>query len=476
MLFNSYFFIFCFLPVCWAGYWWLHKRNLQSHAFTLLTLSSLIFYMYWDPVCLALLIASIGFNYTIAGTAIRSANIKWVHFGAIANLLSLAYFKYAIFFADTASSAIGIDVRINDIILPLGISFFTFHQITYLYDSFNRVVPRVGLRDYTLYIAFFPQLIAGPIVRAREFIPQLSPYKGTLYFLRHTAIGLSLFSFGLFKKSFVADEFAIYANKFFMIPVESMTASPIDSWVGSLCYTFQLYFDFSGYSDMALGLALLFGFRLPINFYSPYKSLNISEFWKRWHMSMSRFFRDYLYIPLGGSRCSKNRTILNLLITMILVGFWHGAGWTFIIWGAMHGIFLAIHRIYRWGIGKHQPNNLSYKILSHILTFIAIVSAWVFFRATSLEQAAHILGSMFGFVPSNHFYAGSEKAILYIIMGYAACMTLPSSMAYFRMAEQEGPIKLRFRPHLKSAIAISVIFCLSLMMLSRVSEFLYFQF
>ncbi|HTG55110.1 MAG TPA: MBOAT family protein [Niabella sp.] len=440
-------------------------------------MASLAFYTYWSPVHLILLLGSIAFNYAIAGRAVKTDSKSWVHIGVLINLLVLAYFKYALFIGGIASDLAGRPFDLGKIVLPLGISFFTFHQITYLYDTYNKNVPRVGLRDYILYISFFPQLIAGPVVRAHEFLPQLTPYKGDQFFWRNNAVGLSLFAMGLFKKVVFADQFAIYANQVFDDPAKAQILSSADSWVGALAYTFQLYFDFSGYSDMALGLALMFGFKLPINFYSPYKAGNIAEFWKRWHMTMSRFFRDYLYIPLGGSRCSKKRHIFNLVITMTLVGLWHGAGWTFILWGFLHGVYLAIHRTYRWIVKEHPfTKAVSYKIFAQILTFICVVFAWVIFRAENAEQAGQLIENMWGITNTDIVYHGGRKAIVWILAGYIACLLLPSSMAFFRFAGQEGPITLRFSPNAKNMIMLAFTFGLSLLMLTRVSEFLYFEF
>lgn len=333
MLFNSYIFIFLFLPLCWVGFWQLVKRDKFSWALSFLTLCSLGFYAYWDAVYLILLLASILFNFWIAGLALRTKKKAFIYVGVGINLAVLGYFKYSYFFMDAVGSYLGANLGVQDLVLPLGISFFTFHQITYLFDTYHGVVSRANLRDYALYISFFPQLIAGPVVRARQFLPQIENYPGVRNFWRFMAIGLSLFVMGLGKKVIIADYFATHANRLFNLDHTALEdISFFDAWAGSLAYTFQLYFDFSGYSDMALGLALLFGFRLPINFYSPYKAKNIAEFWRRWHMTMSYFFRDYLYIPLGGSRCGKMRHMTNLMLTMTLVGLWHGAGWTFILW------------------------------------------------------------------------------------------------------------------------------------------------
>lgn len=502
MLFNSYAFIFLFLPLCWTGYWCLVKSERFSYGLSFLTLCSLGFYAYWSPIYLALLLASILFNYTMAGIALKTNRKALIYVAVIVNLIVLGYFKYSIFFVELTNNLLETKLSLAEVFLPLGISFFTFHQITYLFDTFNRIIPRVKFRDYTLYIAFFPQLIAGPIVRAREFIPQISNFIGSQHFWKNTVIGFSLFIMGLGKKVIVADYFAIHANNVFNLPIEDLHPSFFDSWVASLSYTFQLYFDFSGYSDMALGLALLFGFKLPINFLSPYQSQNIGEFWRRWHITMSSFFRDYLYIPMGGSHCTKYRQIFNLMLTMGLVGLWHGAGFTFILWGLLHGTYLAMHRIYKWALESLNitlPPSLLYRVISTAVTFLAVVIGWTLFRAENMTQAEIILKSMFGFndivLPSKAFsslvdnsgslriaeegerwYRGSMDVIVYLVLAYAVCLTMPSSMTYFRRVQSSHPLRIKFIPNRKTAIFFAIIFLISLLMLSRVSEFLYFQF
>lgn len=502
MLFNSYQFIFIFLPLTWALYWvCIHKHKL-SWAMSFLTAMSLVFYAYWNPPYVLLLLGSILVNYWMAGQTLGPQGRKWLGAGVVANLLLLGYFKYTTFIVEGLSAGLNTEWSVGSIFLPLGISFFTFHQITYLFDTHARIIPRSNLRDYTLYIAFFPQLIAGPVVRARQFLPQLTPYKGHEKFWRYTTIGLSLFFMGLAKKVLIADHMADYANPLFERADEGIALTFFDSWIAALSYSFQLYFDFSGYSDMALGLALMFGFRLPINFFSPYKSFNISEFWRRWHMTMSYFFRDYLYIPLGGSRCSRSRQLYILLLTMALVGLWHGAGWTFIVWGLLHGFYLCIHRVYKWMLGPYHQGldrHFFYKGGAHGLTFLAVVVAWVFFRAESIPVALNVLEAMTGgqgiTLPRNIFgdllgtqgwvhtaaegqkwFSGAYMAFPAIICAYLACILLPSSMAFFRIASSEGPFRICFRPDYKMAAFIGLMAVMSLLSMQRISEFLYFQF
>ncbi len=499
MLFNSYIFILLFLPICWAGYWQLIKMGKFSFALSFLTLCSMVFYTYWNPPFLLLLLGSVTFNYVMVGLAIDTQKKFFVYTAVIANLALLGYFKYTNFFLDMSNEFFGTDLKLLNIFLPLGISFFTFHQITYLFDSFNKVIPRTNFRDYALYIFFFPQLIAGPVVRARQFIPQINNFKGERYFWRNTAVGLSLFTMGLAKKVMIADYFADNANYVFNLPLDEMHVTFIDSWASALSYTFQLYFDFSGYSDMALGLALLFGFKLPINFFSPYKSQNIAEFWRRWHMTMSFFFRDYLYIPLGGSRCSEFRHVFNLILTMAIVGLWHGAGWTFILWGVLHGLYLAVHRLYKWVVGD-VPQNRFYKSASWVLTFVCVVIGWTIFRAENLDQAGLMLKSMAGLngivlpnmlsglpLDGNGLigYVGqgeklqmmSKNIFGFLFVAGIACLTLPSSMSYFRICtRKDSGFSFKFKADIKTSVFFAALLIVSLLMLNKVSEFLYFQF
>jgi D-alanyl-lipoteichoic acid acyltransferase DltB (MBOAT superfamily) len=273
-----------------------------------------------------------------------------------------------------------------NLVLPLAISFFTFQQITYLVDSYYSKIDEHSLLNYANFVLFFPQLIAGPIVHHKEMMPQFSSIKNKLINYKNIFLGIFIFSIGLFKKVVIADTFSIWATNGFDIE-ESLTF--IEAWVTSLSYTFQLYFDFSGYADMAIGAALLFNIRLPLNFNSPYKSLNIQEFWRRWHMTLSRLLKDYVYIPLGGNRCSNFRIYINLIITFIIGGIWHGAGWTFIVWGTLHGVAIVLNRIW-------QKLNINIgKIAAWFITFNFINITWIFFRAKEWNDAIKVLFGMF---------------------------------------------------------------------------------
>jgi D-alanyl-lipoteichoic acid acyltransferase DltB (MBOAT superfamily) len=306
--------------------------------------------------------------------------------GIIANLALLGYFKYTDFLIENINFLSDSNIPTLNLALPLAISFFTFQQIAYLVDSYRQETKEYDFLNYSLFVTFFPQLIAGPIVHHKEMMPQFAKTRNKVKNYKNIAMGLFIFSIGLFKKVVIADTFAVWANAGFDT---ATTLNLFEAWATSLSYTFQLYFDFSGYTDMAIGLALLFNIRLPVNFNSPYKATNIQDFWRRWHITLSRFLKDYVYIPLGGNRKGEFRTYNNLLATFIIGGIWHGAGWTFVFWGFLHGIALVIHRAW---------SKLGFKIwtwLAWLITFNFINIAWVFFRAKEWDDAVKVLGSMF---------------------------------------------------------------------------------
>ncbi len=307
----------------------------------------------------------------------------------------LGYFKYANFFVDNLNALVGSSLTLETIILPLAISFFTFQQITYLVDAYRGETREYHFLHYALFVTFFPQLIAGPIVHHREMLPQFA--RDTLYRLKaeHLAVGITIFTVGLFKKVVLADGIAIYATPVFEAAEAGVVLTLFEAWGGALAYSLQLYFDFSGYSDMAIGLARMFGIRLPLNFNSPYKASSIIDFWRRWHITLSRFLRDYLYIPLGGGRKGEARRITNLMITMLLGGLWHGAGWTFVLWGGLHGVYLVINHGWRRLFPVNQSGRLR-KSFGWLLTMLVVVVAWVPFRAESMEGAMQMLTAMVG--------------------------------------------------------------------------------
>lgn len=317
--------------------------------------------------------------------------------GIVSNIALLAYFKYSDFFIENINAIFDSSFALLNLALPLAISFFTFQQIAYLVDSYRNETHEYNFLNYAIFITFFPQLIAGPIVHHKEMMPQFAYAKNRVLNHKNIVLGLLIFSMGLFKKVAIADTFAIWANSGFD---SQSTLSFFEAWATSLSYTFQLYFDFSGYCDMAMGAALLFNIRLPLNFNSPYKSLDIQDFWRRWHITLGRFLRDYVYIPLGGSKTTDIRTYTNLFITFLIGGFWHGASWMFVIWGAMHGAALVVHRIWK-SLGGNLPTFLAW-----LLTFSFINISWVFFRAEDVQSATAIISSMFGGGQINYALAG----------------------------------------------------------------------
>ena len=516
MLFNSYSFIFLFLPIVLLGFHLIGKQGHHRVAIAWLVGASLFFYGWWNPAYLGLMLVSIFFNYGVGvalGGQPKQPNKKPILiFGVIVNLGLLAYFKYANFFVDNLNNIAGTNIVLEQIILPLAISFFTFQQIAYLVDAWRGETKEYNFLHYCLFVTFFPQLIAGPIVHHKEMLPQFA--KDVVYKLRskHLAIGLTIFAIGLFKKVVLADGIAIYASPVFDAAEVGVVLTFFEAWGGALAYTFQLYFDFSGYSDMAIGIARMFGIRLPLNFNSPYKATSIIEFWRRWHITLSRFLKDYLYIPLGGSRKGVPRRYRNLMITMVLGGLWHGAGWTFVLWGALHGFYLIINHLWR-AVFKSKQKTKFGTLLAWTITFVAIVVAWVPFRAESMNAAENILAGMVGlhgFVLSpafvdrlgelepwllvhgviiqEMFRFGTMSTLLIWILGLLLIsVALPNTqqiMRRYRPAFEtyKGEILrlrwriLEWRPTRIWALFSSTIFVLAVLGLTRVSEFLYFQF
>jgi len=405
MLFNSHVFIFLFLPVALAGFFAAGAVN-RKLAAGWLAACSLFFYGWWAPAYVGLLVASFLFNYAMGISIVRARAAggrratRLLAAGITVDLALLAYFKYANFFLDNLAAATGWGVELGQIVLPLGISFFTFTQIAFLVDAWQGKAEEYSLTHYALFVTYFPHLIAGPILHHREMMPQFgraAAYRPDYDLL---AAGLTIFVIGLFKKVIIADGIAPYVAPVFEAPQAGQTLTFLEAWCGALAYTFQLYFDFSGYSDMAVGLSLMFGVRLPINFHSPYQAVNIIDFWRRWHMTLSRFLRDYLYYPLGGNRKGPARRYVNLVATMLLGGLWHGAGWTFVAWGALHGFYLVVNhawRAFRERLGHDLGRSSRWgRAAGCGVTFAAVVVGWVLFRADSLESAGAILRAMAG--------------------------------------------------------------------------------
>jgi len=382
MLFNSYPFIFVFLPLLIGALFLLRTYTSYTWAHLFLVGVSISFYMFLDAQHIWVLLLSAFLNYGMSLYLAKNPKRFILVIGIAFNVLLLAGYKYLAFFASLC------DIKFPAVEAPLGISFFTFHQLAYLIDIYWKRTQPTNVRDYALYVTFFPHLIAGPIMRYTQFAPQLAQYQPPNY-----TLGCFFFCVGLFKKVALADTFAIIADKAFLINQTQML-SPWEAWKGLLAYTWQIYFDFSSYSDMAIGLGLLCGIALPINFIAPYQATSISDFWRRWHISLSQFLRDYLYIPLGGNRFGYTRQVIALLVTMGLAGLWHGAAWTFVLWGFLHGVLLVIAHTYRLTMGKRYtvPSWMSW-----LLTFGTVIMLWVLFRVASLDEALKYYKALMSF-------------------------------------------------------------------------------
>lgn len=407
MLFNSYEFLLIFLPATAAVFFTLSGWGYLRSAATWLAFASIVFYGYWSPSYVLLLLASIAGNF-LAGRAIlqyratqRFSRSKWMlSLAVMANLGTLGYFKYANFFVDSLNILAHTHLTLAHIALPIGISFFTFTQIAFLVDTYQGKVQESKAIPYILFVTYFPHLIAGPVLHHAEMMPQFARDETYRFRLNNFLIGSAYFLIGLFKKVILADGIQPFVAPVFEAD-PNYTLTALEAWGGVLAYTLQLYFDFSGYSDMAIGLSKLFNVDLPLNFNSPYKATNIIEFWRRWHMTLSRFLRDYLYIALGGNRNGLVGRYANLMITMLLGGLWHGAGWTFVIWGGLHGLYLIINHGWKALRARVLGHDLTRstrfgRMVALLLTFLCVVTAWVFFRATSLDTAMRVLHGMFG--------------------------------------------------------------------------------
>jgi D-alanyl-lipoteichoic acid acyltransferase DltB (MBOAT superfamily) len=491
MLFNSTVFLFAFLPITVAGFWLIGRGRLDRPARVWLVIASLFFYGWWDPRYLALIAGSIALNFTV-GTAIRRNPARrrlLLGLGVTADLGVLAYFKYLDFLIGTANAVTGTALPLQHIALPLGISFFTFEQIAFLVDTYRDGGGAHRPLDFSLFVLFFPRLVAGPILRPHEIFPQLEQ-SGTRGSAIDTTVGLTVFVIGLAKKVLIADVLAPSANAVFDAAAHGIPVQMLEAWGGALAYTARLYFDFSGYSDMAIGLALLFGLRLPLNFNSPYKATSIIDFWRRWHMTLSRFLRDYLYIPLGGNRRGRVRRYVNLFITMLLGGLWHGASWTFVLWGALHGVYLLMN--HAWP-----------RIFGRVTTFAAVVVGWVFFRAPTVAAASTMLAGMAGVngvaIPERLALVlrpilprwvqggglgtfGTAPAALMLAATLAIAWFAPNTaqlVARWRpVIEQVEPARISWQPTATAGALVGFVLFFALLALFRLppSEFLYYRF
>jgi len=491
MLFNSYEFIFAFLPISFFVYFYLNSKRLTTAAKAWLVFTSLFFYSWWNIMYLPLILISILFNYTITNTMIEydKSRRKYfskrslLHAGLLFNIGLLVYFKYMDFFISNTNTISGSDIELLHLALPLAISFFTLQQIAFLIDSYEGLVKEKNFLDYTIFVTFFPQLIAGPIVHHKEMMPQFANVRNKVKNYKNIAIGLFIFSIGLFKKVVIADTFAVWATQGFDV---ATTLNLFEAWATSLSYTFQLYFDFSGYTDMAIGAALLFNIKLPINFNSPYKATGMIDFWQRWHITLSNFITTYIYTPIVRSfdRLTFHKAMFATVITFLIAGLWHGASWMFIIFGGLHGLGLIINHY--WKKRKIKLN----VVLAWFITFNFVNITFVFFRAKEWDDAVKVLGSMFsldnivlpnflasklaslskygiefGALATNLSAAGKDL-IIWLLIGFILILVFKNSMDKLKL----------FKPSAINSFVFIMAFTISLYKLSGYSEFLYFRF
>ncbi len=537
MLFNSAIFIEAFLPIVFAGFFLLARFTNRAATMVWLTLASLVFYGWWQPSYVPLLVGSVIVNFLIGRRLTAKPQRVLLFLGIAVNVSLLAYFKYTGFGVEAFNEIFGTQSVIPQIALPLGISFFTFQQIAYLIDSHDGMVVDNNFWQYSLFVTFFPHLISGPITHNREIVTQLRDPEQFKPKWDSVAVGATLFFVGLFKKVMIADTFAKWANPVFDQATTGVGVSFIESWGGALSYAMQLYFDFSAYSEMAIGLGLLFGIALPINFNSPYKARNIIDFWSRWHITLTRFLTAYVYNPIvvGISRSRARRNLplpkrgkmgpgtflvivaVPTLFTMFISGLWHGAGWQFIIFGVLHGFYLIVAHAWRQWKARRDPSanseNPAGIAASVLLTFLCVVVAQVFFRAADVSSALNILSGMIGFngftVPlqfKDHAAISAlveglgwrfdrvsnfdSKEAVWVIGALAAVWTLPNTLEWLRdyrtavnFTPQPNWLQQRFpafvwRPSAANGLVLGAIFMVTgLIAISAApSEFIYFKF
>lgn len=490
MLFNSYEFIFLFLPISFFVYFYLNKKRLTIASKAWLVLSSLFFYSWWNIVYLPLILISILFNYSITNTMIEYDQNKKSFFskkallqiGLVFNIGLLAYFKYMDFFISNTNALINTNIELLHLALPLAISFFTLQQIAFLVDSYEGLVEEKNFLDYAIFVAFFPQLIAGPIVHHKEMMPQFANIKNKVKNFHNISVGLFIFSIGLFKKVIIADTFAVWATAGFDT---ATTLNLFEAWATSFSYTLQLYFDFSGYTDMAIGAALLFNIRLPQNFNSPLKSRNIIEFWSKWHMTLTNFITTYIYTPILKSynKITFEKAMLATFITFVIAGLWHGSSWMFVIFGSLHGLALVVNHYWK------KTKIKMYYIVAWFITINFVNIANVFFRAKELDDAIKVLSSMFSlnnivlpvFLSSklaflNQFdiefgnwtknIDGSNWTVVYILFGFILISSFKNSMQKLN----------EFKANYKTVLLALMTFYFAIISLNKPTEFLYFNF
>jgi D-alanyl-lipoteichoic acid acyltransferase DltB (MBOAT superfamily) len=517
VLFNSLPFVFIFLPLTLAGYYLMIRAGLARWVFVFLAAASLVFYAVWNPPYVILLLVSMGGNFLIGNwlDARREAgrgNALAMTLGLVFNVGLLFYFKYANFFVDNLNTAAGTTFNLERILLPLAISFYTLQQIAYLVDVARGEVRPGGLWRYATFVIFFPQLIAGPIVHYKEMMPQFFGRRLGRFAAANLTVGLTIFAIGLFKKAVIADSAALYATPVYDAALAGGTVGLLAAWKAAACYTLQLYFDFSGYSDMALGLARMFGIKLPPNFHSPLRAASIIEYWRRWHMTLQQFIVAYMHQPLvvpltrwGAERGYGKWQMYTLttagptVILFLVIGFWHGAAWTFVIFGLMHGVYLSVNefwRMWRRKARKKAPPKLPDMIFYHALTLICVAAANVVFRAESVASAVAIwtgmvrlsdLGQLPQILPANAVEMITEP-LLFVLVCAALIGFFPNTqqimgrytpiLNWHRWKHVAPPaVRLTWRPSLPWAIYTGVVLFLGVAFISRgQTEFIYFNF
>lgn len=499
MLFNSYIFIFLFFPLCLLGYYGLIHWNKKRAAQLFLLAMSFWFYGYFQVKYLLIMLFSIAVNYCFHRLLSKNASRKLLFCAITVNLGVLFYFKYFDFFVENINALTGASFALRHVLLPLGISFFTFQQIGFIVDTYRGEVKDCGLLPYALFVAFFPQLIAGPIVTQAEMLPQFSRMGEKRFDWEKFAKGYALFVMGLFKKVILADTLGAgvdygYANIAIL--------GRADALVVIVAYSLQLYFDFSGYCDMARGIGRMLGLEIPVNFHSPYQAVNIVDFWKRWHITLNRFFTSYVYIPLGGNRRGRGRMYLNFLIVFFLSGFWHGAGWNFIVWGMLHGVLYVLTRWYldkkaHYQSGRRQrqahpvSNGKIMTSVSRIAVFLYVSAAWVYFRAADIAQANAMLMTAIKGSVQKLSYELAEcfqlDELWYVLkvcrldrFDYSRYLPmlfmLAAGLALAMFGKNAAQRADRMKGKAVSAVALGAVFVWCVLSFSRVSAFLYFNF
>ena len=520
MLFNSPLLIFMFLPATLLVFFWTARLLGREAAIISLVLASLLFYGWWNPIYLILISISVFVNFGLGYwlPKVSSAPSKqWLLFlGIVFNLGLLGYFKYANFFVNSLNAAVGTAIDLAPIVLPLAISFFTFQQIAYLVDAYKDKTHEYNFFHYCLFVVFFPQLIAGPIVHHKDILSQFSENTFAPR-IENFVVGISIFLLGLAKKVLLADNLAVYSTPMFAAADAGNAVSFIQAWVGLLAYTFQLYFDFSGYSDMAIGLARLFGIKLPLNFNSPYKATSTIDLWQRWHMTLTRFLRDYVFVPLGGNSRNGYRRFFSVFMTMVIGGLWHGAGYTFLFWGVFQGGLLLINHMWRKlyrSLGYPLGRNRWYtRFVAGFLTFSGFTASVVLFRSGSFASAKLIylaiagtggvvlpaswldlsgggaaLAAGLGIIADPEIsVVGGGRALLWVAIAALIAFLMPNVQEIMVASKPaligtSGKVKqprftvMRWEPSVRWALTVGIITAFTFGSLASVSEFLYFQF